>query len=168
MGNFTRLLLFVILFSIGAVTLATAALYPDLLRYYRYNQILQSARKSVTQLESLNARYDALLKNIEQDPNILSRVAPAVIGAEPVDANAVYPRATAEELAAARLALEKYDEKKTAEQPLPEYLQRLGRPRYRIVMFICGCGLVLIAFICFAPGNEKRKPSTFLVSGQNG
>jgi hypothetical protein len=156
MSNFVRLLLFIMLFSIGAVALAAAALYPDLMRYYRYNQLLQSVRESTEKLESLNARYDALLKNIEQDPNILSRVAPAVIGAEPVDTNAVYPRATAEELAAARLALEKYDEKKTAEMPLPEYLQRLGRPQYRIAMFICGCGLVLIAFICFGPTQRAE------------
>jgi hypothetical protein len=63
----------------------------------------------------------------------------------------VYPRAAAEQLAAAREALEKNDEQKTAEQPLPQYLQRLSHPLYRIIMFICGCGLVLIAFICFGP-----------------
>jgi hypothetical protein len=151
MRNFVRLLLFVILFSIGAVALAVAALYPDLMRYYRYNRLLQSARESVAQLKSLTAQYDALLKNIENDPNILSRAAPAVIGAEPVDSNAVYPRATTQELAAAREALEKHSNDAFVERPLPEYLQRLGRPRYRIVMFICGCGLVLVAFICFGP-----------------
>ncbi len=155
--------MFVILFSIGAVSLALAVLYPDLLRYYRYNQLLQSARQSVADLESLNARYDALLKNIEEDPDILSRAAPAVIGAEHVDANAVYPHATAEELAAARDALEKYDQKKAAEQPLPQYLQRLGRPRYRIIMFVCGCGLILIAFICFGPTQKTGQCSASLI-----
>ncbi len=162
MRKFTRLLLFIILFSIGAAALAIATLYPDLLRYYRYNQLLQSARESVAQLESLNAKYDALLKNIESDPNILSRAAPAVIGAEPVDANAVYPRATAEELAAAAEALGKKQTNASIEQPLPEYLQRLGRPQYRIVMFICGCGLVFVAFICFgpAPGAQSENSGT--------
>lgn len=151
MRSSTRLLLFVIFFSIGAVALAVAVLYPDLMRYYRYKQLLQSTRQSVEQLESLNARYDALLKNIEQDPDLLSRAAPAVIGAEPVDANAVYPRATALELAAAKEALDKTGDRIVGEQPLPEYLQRLGRPLYRIALFLCGCGLVLVAFICFGP-----------------
>jgi hypothetical protein len=157
MSNFIRLLLFVVLFSVGAIALAMAVLYPDLLRYYRYNQFLQSARESVEKLESLNAQYDSLLKNIEQDPNLLSRAAPAVIGAEPVDSNAVYPRATAEQLAAAREALEKYDEQKASEQPLPQYLQRLGHPSYRIIMFVCGGGLVLIAFICFGPAQKPDR-----------
>jgi hypothetical protein len=156
MRNFIRLLLFVILFSIGAVSLAVATLYPDLVRYYQYKQILNSSRESVEQLELLNARYDALLKNIEADPNILSRVAGTIAGVEPADANVIHPRATAEELAAAKAALEKYDDESTAEQ-LPEYMQRLAQPRYRISMFICGCGLVLVAFICFGPANESRR-----------
>lgn len=157
MRNFVRLLLFIILFSTGAVSLAVAVLYPDLLRYYRYNQLLRSARESIEQLESLNARYDALLNNIEQDPNILSRAAPAVIGTEPVDANAVYPRATAEELSAAAEALDKNQDNASMELPLPEYLQRLARPQYRIAMFVCGCGLILIAFICFGPAQNTPK-----------
>jgi hypothetical protein len=163
MRNFVRLLLFVVLFSIGAVALAVAALYPDLLRYYRYNQLLHSAHESVARLESLNKRYDALLKNIEQDPNLLSRAAPAVIGAEPVDTNAVYPRAAAEELAAAREAMEKSYEQKASEQSLPLYLQRLDRPLYRIIMFICGCGLVLIAFICFGPIKKTGRHSASVI-----
>ena len=156
MRNFVRLLLFVILFSIGAVSLATATLYPDLMRYYQYKQILQSARESVEQLESLNARYDALLKNIEEDPNLLSRVAGTIVGTGPADANIVYPRATAAELAAAKEALEKNNDESVA-QPLPEYLQRLAQPRYRLSMFVCGCGLVLIAFICFGPARESSQ-----------
>lgn len=156
MRNFIKLLLFIVLFSIGAVSLALAVLYPDILRYYRYNRLLQSARESVDNLESLNERYDALLKNIEQDLNLLSRAAPAVIGAEPVDSNAVYPRATAEQLAAAKEALEKYDKQKASDRPLPQYLGRLGKPLYRIIMFACGCGLVLIAFICFCPARNTN------------
>jgi hypothetical protein len=154
MQNFTRLLLFVILFTIGAVALAAATLYPDLLRYYRYRQLLQSERQSVKKLESLNAQYDALLKNIQQNPGLLSRAAPAVIGAEPADSNAVYPRAAAQELAAAREALDKYTDDAADEQPVPEYMQRLGRPFYRILLFASGCGLVLISFICFGPVRD--------------
>jgi len=160
MRNFVRLLLFVVLFSIGAVSLAVAVLYTDLVQYYRYNQLLLSVRQSVENLESLNARYDALLKNIEENPDILSRAAPAVIGAEPVDTNAVYPRATAEELAAAAEALDRKQNEASLEQPLPEYLQRLGRPRYRIAMFVSGCGLILIAFICFGPTQNVRRKQT--------
>jgi hypothetical protein len=165
MRNFIRLLLFVVFFITGAVSLALAVLYPDLLRYYRYNQLLESTRESVAKLESLNAQYDALLKNIEQDPNILSRAAPAVIGSEPVDSNAVYPHAAAEPrlVGAAREAMEKYDEQKASELPLPQYLQRLGRPSYRIIMFVCGCGLVLIAFICFGPAQKPDRRSASII-----
>jgi len=156
MQNFVRLLLFVVFFSIGAVALALAVLYPDLLRYYQYKQLLRSLEKSTEQLESLNTRYDVLLKNIEEDPNILSRAAPAVIGAEPADANAVYPKATAEELAAAAQALDKNQDDVSTDQPLPMYVQRLAKPLYRITLFLCGCGLVLIAFICYGPTQSIR------------
>ncbi|MFA5423193.1 MAG: hypothetical protein WC374_04990 [Phycisphaerae bacterium] len=156
MGNFARLIFFVILFTAGAVALATAALYPDLLRYYQYNQLLQSSRDSLTQLKSLNTRYDTLLENIEQDPNLLSRAAAVVIGVEPNDSNVVYPRTTPEQIAAAKKMLEKYDETKADTVPIPEYMQRLGRPGYRIVMFISGCGLILVAFICFVPVRKNN------------
>lgn len=155
MGNFARLIFFIILFTAGAVALATAVLYPDLLRYYQYNQLLQSSRDSLTELKLLNARYDALLENIEQDPNLLNRAAAVVIGAEPNDSNVVYPRTGPEQIAAAKYALEKYDDKKEDAVPIPDYMKRLGRGGYRIAMFISGCGLVLVAFICFAPAQQK-------------
>ena len=63
--NILRTLLFAVFFSIGTAALAGSILRDDLLRYYRNKQLLRSAEETLNKLESLNADYDALLKQLE-------------------------------------------------------------------------------------------------------
>jgi hypothetical protein len=97
-----------------------------------------------------------LLEQQEKDPNLVKRLAPAVLGAEPEDANAVYPRATPEELAKAHEASK--DPNDQTEGPmLPNWLTRCSEPRRRITLFIAGSFLVLISFTCFTPTKQPPK-----------
>ena len=66
--NILRTLLFVVFFGIGTAALAGSILYDDLLGYYRNKQLLRSAEETLNKLESLNADYDALLKQLEERP----------------------------------------------------------------------------------------------------
>ena len=144
-----HLLLFVIFFSIGAGALGVAVLCDDLVRYCRNKHLVTEAERSLQRLESLNAEYDALLDQLENDPDVLKRIAPATLGTQPEDPNAVYPKARAHELAAARKALIDQADQEMTEAPIPKWLRRCSEPAKRIVLFIAGAGLVLISLVCF-------------------
>jgi hypothetical protein len=147
--------LFFLFFSIGAASLSSSILCDDLIRYYRNKQLLKTAQDSLSRLESLNTDYDALLKQLEEDPNlVVERLAPVTLGTESEDPNTVYPRATSQQLAAARKALMEESDRKPAEVPMPQWLRRCSEPRNRLLLFISGVVLVLISFVCFRPQSS--------------
>lgn len=158
--NFIQAFLFVVFFSIGAAALSGSILCDDLVAYYRNRQLLRESHVSLERLKSLNTDYDMLLERFEKDPNLVKRIARATIGIEFKDPNTVYPRATAELLAAARRALTA-DPNKSAgasiEPMMPDWLSRCREPRARIMLFISGVVLILTSFTCFRPEKSKIK-----------
>jgi len=152
--NVIRTILFVIFFSIGAASLSISILCDDLVQYYRNRQLLRVTQLSVDRLKSLNTDYDILLEQLEKDPNLVKRLAPATLGTEPEDANAVYPRATPEQLVAARKALMEDQKDQSDAAMLPEWLTRCSEPRRRMILFVAGSVLVLISFSCFTPTKQ--------------
>ena len=149
-----RALLFVVFFSIGAAAMGTAALCDDLVRRYRNSFYLAQARRLTGQLKSLNEDYDALLEQLEEDPNLLKRIAPVTLGAESTRPHTAYPRATAEQLAAARRALAEQAESEPNEPILPAWLQRVRQPLRRMLLFGSGAALILVSFVCFRPADD--------------
>jgi hypothetical protein len=114
--------------------------------------LANSAKESLERAKAINRDYDDVLKELEQDPNHIKRIAPAVIGAQYQDANAVYPEATAKQLAAARKALEDPNEE-MSEPTIPKWLSRCSEPRKRTALFFSGVALILISFVCFKPAK---------------
>jgi len=155
--NILRTLLFVVFFSIGTAALTTATLYDDLLRYYQNKLLLRAEEETLRRLESLNADYDALLKQLKENPALLERIAPATLGTEPNEPNTVYPKVTAEQLDAARKVLAKDSEQQSPGAEMPEWIIRCNEPSKRITLFSAGALLILISFICFGPA--KQSPS---------
>lgn len=155
--NTLRTLLFVVFFGIGTAALAVSILYDDLLGYYHNKQLLISAEETLRQLESLNADYDALLKQLEEDPNLLERIAPATLGTEHADSNTVYPNVTVEQLDAARKVLAKDLEQQPSRvlSETPDWIARCSEPSRRIILFLAGAFLILISFICFGPAKPR-------------
>jgi len=154
--NVIRAVLFVLFFGIGAASLASAILCDDLVQYYQNKDLLRRAQQSLSRLKSLNADYDMLLKRLEENPNLFKRLAPATLGPDPKhrDANTVYPRVTAEQLAAARRALMK-DPNESAAGAMPTWLSRAREPSRRIMLFVCGVVLILTSFVCFRPAKPN-------------
>ena len=155
--NIIRVFLFVIFFSIGAISLGASILTDDLVRHYRNRQLLKSAQESLDRLKSLNIDYDVLLEHLEKDPNLFKRIASATLGTEPEDADAIYPRATAEQLAVARRVLAEEPSQQPAEPVMPGWLTRCSEPRRRMMLFFSGGALILISFICFGPAKHTPK-----------
>jgi hypothetical protein len=157
-----RAVLFVLFFGIGTVSLSSSILCDDLVRCYQNKDLLAKAQESVRRLKSLNAEYDILLKTLEDDPNlIVERLAPATLGPDPnlYDSNTVYPRATAEQLAAARRALMAEPNEsapgRAPAQSMPQWLSRCSEPLRRMMLFICGVVLILTSFVCFRPAKPN-------------
>jgi len=149
-----RVFLFVVFFSIGAATMSASILCNDLLQYYHNRQFLKTAEDTLKRLESLNADYDALLRQVEHDPNSFNRIASAALGRRPADVNTVaYPEVTAEQLTAARRALDDPN-RQFAEPVTPGWLGRCCTGPRRTILFFAGAFLVLISFVCFSPAAK--------------
>ena len=155
--NIIRTFLFVAFFSIGAAVLGVSILVDDLLRYYQNRQLLETAKRNLQRLELLNSDYDALLQQLQADANFVKRIAPATVGSEPADTNAVYPKATAEQLAVAQKALSEDLARQRTQPTIPEWLRRCSQPRRRTVLFLSGAFLILISFVFFSPAKEKSR-----------
>ncbi|MHC4727639.1 MAG: hypothetical protein ACYS17_10480 [Planctomycetota bacterium] len=150
------MILFVVFFSIGAASLAISILCDDLVQYYRNKGQLTVTQQANDRFKSWIEDYDVLLEQREKDPNLVKRLAPAILGTEPEDANAVYPRATPEELAAARQALTQDPNDQSTAPMLPNWLTRCSEPRRRVTLFIAGSFLILISFTCFTPKRQSQ------------
>ena len=159
MQNLIRTILFVAFFSIGAAAIAASVLCDDFVQHYRHKHFLSQAERLTLKLESLNDDYDAVLTRLEDDPNLIKRIAPAAIGADHTDPNTIVPRATAWELAEAKKALAKIAEAKPNEPAMPQWLERSREPQNRIYLFAAGAALVLTSFVCFGrikdPDDER-------------
>jgi len=173
-----KTIFFIMFFSVGAASLGVSVLCEDLIRYYQNRQLVYAAQESLERLKSLNTDYDVVLNTLEEDPNSIRRIAPAAIGIEYQDANAINPRIEAEQLAAARKALT--DPNKSTgghsakespglsqqaaetvvlgttygEPAIPRWLSRCSEPAKRTVIFFSGMALILISFVCF--GSVKK------------
>lgn len=150
-------LFFVVFFSIGAVALGGAVLCDDLILYCQNKQHIEKAETSLERLASLSDEYDALLANLQSDPNLLRRIAPVTLGTEPNDPNVIYPRVKARELATARKALLEVSEQEPMGPAVPSWLQRCSEPRRKMGLFIAGAGLVLISLVFF---TRRSKPQS--------
>ncbi len=147
-------ILFVVFFSIGAAALSASILCDDLLQYYTNRQILKSAAESLKRLEMLNADYDALSEQLQKDPNLIKRIAPATLGTGRNDPNTVYPQPTPEQLDAARRALTEGSLPTQAEPSIPRWLSRCTESRRRTILFVAGAFLILVSFVCFGMAGQ--------------
>ena len=154
--NILRTLLFIVFFSIGMGAFAFSIWVDELLLgRYELKRELASVERDNEILKKLISNYEAVLTQINSDPNIDKRIATAVLGIEPdVDANTIYPKVTAERLAAARKALEEDLGDKGVEPMMPDWLGRCSEPHRRILLFLSGAFLILISFVCF--GSAKQ------------
>jgi len=155
--NILRTFLFIIFFGIGATALSGSILCDDLVRYYHNRHLLKAKPEGTNRLESLIADYDALLVQLEKDPNLVKRIAPATLGTKPDDEEAIYPKATEEQLNAARKVLVQDSNRQVNEPMIPVWLARCSKPPQRITLFLAGTSLILISFMFFGPAKRTSQ-----------
>ncbi len=148
-----RVIFFVLFFSIGTASMGVSVLSDDLVRYYQNRQYLDSARQSLEKIRAINEDYDALMNQLENDPNLVKRIAAVTLGTNQSEPNTAYPKATAEQLAAAKKALTDPNDL-SVEPVIPKWLSRCIEPQKRRTLFFSGIALVLISFVCFRPARN--------------
>lgn len=157
-----RIVAFILFFAIGAAVLSATVLCDDFLEYFHNKNLLKQAEWRLAKLETLNVDYDGLLGRFEGDPCQLARLAPATLGIEPNEPNTVFPRASADKLAAARQALSVELNEPAPDEAIPEWLGLCCRRPRRQILFSCGVALVLISFVFFGPPKRSRRAITVI------
>ncbi len=147
MHSVIRVIAFFITFGVGAGTLTLSVLCEDLTRFLANKQLLALEQRKLAALEDKVKVYDALLVNIKTDPDVMQRIAPAVLGLRSDDPNTAYPLTGVQELAVAKQILQKDNDADISR--MPPWLIRCCEERYRTALFLLGGVLVLIAFACF-------------------
>jgi len=152
-----RTFLFVVFFSVGAAALSVSVLCGDLLQYYHNKQLLKGAEDSLDRLESLNTDYDVLLQQLQEDPNLIKRIAAATLGIEQEDEDIIYPKVTPEQLDAVRKALTEDSNQRFPESArggIPGWLTRCSEARRRKMLFGAGAVLILVSLVWFGPVKQ--------------
>ena len=93
-----RDILFIVFFTIGATALCGSILSRELVKYFENTQLLQESSASVEKLESLISDYKELLKQRQDDPNLIKRIIAVTMGVDINEPNTVYPKLPADEL----------------------------------------------------------------------
>lgn len=149
--NIINAILFVLFFSIGAAILSVSVLSEEWVRLCQNKGIVRRAEQDIEKLEQLNEDYRILLEYIDSDPNFAERLAGPVLGTESNDPNTTRLKGTPRQLDAARIALA--EPQKETKNDVPDWLKRCNDNR--LVLFICGAVLTLIAFLFFSGKNRE-------------
>jgi hypothetical protein len=151
-----QVLLFALFFAIGTAAVSISLLGGELLRYHQGKELLKKNELFLERLEQINADYNALLKQLHEDPDTVKRLAPASLGIEPEeDKKAAYPKAKLEQLAAARKALMDTAAKEDKMPQEQNWITRCSRWPARITLFFAGSGLIIISLVYFGPSTGK-------------
>lgn len=153
-----RFIFFCVFFGIGSGAMTLAILAGEINDYCRSKDRLAVTQRQIESIKTLTAQYDAQLRQIEKNPNTLSRLRQVTLGEKPHAEDTVFPKASELDAAAAAL-LE--DRKTPQESPaVPRWPQRISHTKTRKALFLAGAVLVLLAFVFFG----TRKPASILKS----
>ena len=152
-----RYLLFCIFFAAGAGAVALSILIdPEISKYYQSRLQLRQVEEGNVRMQKLIDQYDLQIQQIERDPNLLTKLQTFTFGHEPDIEGVILPKASEEELAAAKEALFAKLDAQNQEQLVPQWVHRCGQPKNRKVLFVAGCGLIVVTFIFFGTPRRHR------------
>ncbi len=167
--RFLRYVLFCVFFAIGAGSVALSIVAEEVYSLYSNRTLVAKFADDNEKITSLSQQYDAQMRLIRSDPNALDRLKGIMLGAENQDDEDVaVPEVSRRELINASNAL--LDNMETAAKNKPvvaEWLSRCVQPKSRIILFLAGEALVLIAFIFFSSSTSSNRRKTTTRSDGN-
>jgi len=153
---FIRYIFFCIFFALGAAAILTAIAADEIRDYYQSRDLLNQTLQSNKKIENMLAEYDRQLSYIDNDPNILARLKPAVLGRQPQRDQTAFPVAPEKMIAKAKAALSSDRQTSPPDSTIPEWSTRIAKPAVSKALFFAGAGLILISFICFGTPSPKK------------
>lgn len=153
---FIRYIFFCIFFAIGAAAMLIAIKADEIKDYYQSRDLLTQAEQSNKKIENMLAEYDRQLAYIDNDPNILARLKPAVLGQQPQRDQTAFPIAPEKMIAKAKAALSSDQPVTASDNSVPQWAIRIAKPAVSKALFFAGAGLILISFICFGTPDPKK------------
>lgn len=154
---FVRYVVFCIFFTVGTVAIAVSMLIdPEITQYYANVSQLRRVEVDNARIEKLLAEYNAQITQIERDPNMLVNLRAIALGDEPKTDGTVLPKASQEVLAQAKEALLSDMAQDKNARDIPLWVERCSIPNNRRILFVAGCGLILITFIFFGTPRHYR------------
>jgi hypothetical protein len=158
MENISRLFLFLVFSAAGALSIALAVLGPEWKNLYELNAAITQTQQSNREIEEIIKDHQVLISQINTDPNILKRIAPLVLGAQPKDTNQPAAKITQETMARAKAVLQQQQTQDDSNGPkVPKWLERSTTDYGRITLFTAGGGLIVVSFACFGKKKVKIK-----------
>ena len=157
---FSRYILFCIFFAVGASAVVLSILVSEIDDNYKGREELRKIRAENDRLEYLAEEYTLQIKEARNNPEALARLKRITLGISPQQEETAYPRSDVLDLPAAQAAIEASKDKTADPIQSPKWVIRSLESRFRQSLFIAGTGLVLITFIFFGNGaNKKSQPS---------
>lgn len=154
-GSFLRVLLFIIFSCLGIAAISLSMLAQEWVDLYTINSKLHKVEQMNRKIEVLNQDHQTLIDKIHNDPNMLKRLDTIVLGTAPAEVNIPVPDITEQQLQKVKAVLAEIDSEEQSDITPPCWLQRCGKSRSRLILFIAGAGLILVSFSCF--GKVKIK-----------
>jgi hypothetical protein len=152
----TRYIFFCIFFALGTTAMLAAIRADEIKDYYQSRDLLTQTQQSNKKIESMLTEYDRQFSYIDNDPNVLARLKPAVLGQQPQRYQTAFPVAPEKMIAKAKAALSDDQPIAPSDNSAPKWATRIAKPAVSKALFFAGAGLILVSFICFGtPGRKK-------------
>jgi hypothetical protein len=156
--SFFKNLLFVVFFTAGLGAIFLSILTDEIVNYYHIkisNAEILKLNESIKQQDSDTSK---LIKDIEENPEILKHLAPIKFNEEPNNPDAIIVHVRDKELEAAQEVLKRVEEFEANDVHTPVWLKKCDNPPAKRNLFFGGSALIMISLTCFGVPRKKSEP----------
>lgn len=146
-----RALLFSLFFAVGLAAVVAAMLADEIEGRYLLSGELEQVRRTNEELRLAADDYDAVISRLENDPNLVRRLARVTLGMGDgeVDEQTAYPKGGALHRRIAEQIVERRLDSGPHLPDAPGWVRRINEPWRRGALFAAGAGLIIVSFVCF-------------------
>ena len=163
MDKFRQLIqtvLFCSFFTIGIVAISVTALSQEAIEYYRNKNLLSQTEMQIERLEERYNKYTEQVEFAKSHPKAIERLRTVQFGDAPKSDDQVYYPKVNSEIETDINELSSQEALATNTSNIPVWLERINQPKPKMMIFILGSLLVLIAFGLFGGITDNREASS--------
>ncbi len=142
-------ILFVVFFGAGICSVFFSILCDEILNYYQIKISREQTAATIEEIVEMDRQTSELVKDIEENPEIVERLGPLKFGTEPNHPNAIEIHLRESELREVQEIIEQKRLTNQSQTEIPLLVKRCVDPTIRQILFFAGSGLILVSFSCF-------------------